>query len=170
MFAKTENLRRRSHFQKKSASVQTTQFQKISAKQNLIKTLPTSEEENQFGIVGVDSKNLLIGGSNALLIFSLETHKIVNSIRLNGPVGEFKLMNRGQAEESVLFRVEQNQLELVEIQSSTFQSRRNYVFTSLIRHAVPHPSGDFVIILDDKANLGVFDLMNVGFLCTARVL
>lgn len=124
--------------------------------------MPTSEEEDSFGIVGIDSKSLLIGGSNALLIFSLESHKVVNSIRLNGPVGDFKRMQAGQSERIVLFRVEQNHLELVEVQCSTLQSHRNYVFTSKIRHAVPHPSGDFVLILDDQANLGVFDLMNVG--------
>ena len=70
-------------------------------------------------------------------------------------------MKNGESEEYILFKVEQNHLELVEIKCNTMQRHQNYVFTTGIKYAVPHPSADFILILNDQNNIGIFDLMNV---------
>lgn len=114
-----------------------------------------------FSLVGSVSGNLLVGGSSSLLVFSHETRKVINSVCLDGAASDFRLLRNGATDECCVFRVEQNLLALAEIRCGTLQSQRNFVFETQIKKAIPHPSGDFVLILDEKDRLGVFDLVNV---------
>jgi hypothetical protein len=158
-----ENQRRKTIFKQKKKEKSNINFVKGNQQQNIIVNLPTSEEEeDSFNIIGVDGNNILIVGSHILIIFSMLKQKIINSIRFNFSVIDFKLMQSGNPDEHILFKIEQNQLELVHIQCNTFQSHKNFVFKTKIKSAIPHPSSDFILILDDQNNIGIFDLMNVS--------
>jgi hypothetical protein len=156
-----ESQRRKANFLKNKK--QKINFTKGIPKQKIISNLPTSKEEDNFIIIGADSKNILIVCSNILFIFSLSKQKIVNSIRFNFSVIDFKIMENGDSDEYILFKVEQNQLVLVKIQCNTMQSLQYYSFSTGIKFAVPHPSADFILILNDDNKIGIFDLMNVVY-------
>ena len=130
--------------------------------QKICATLPISEgEDDLFVLIGMDSKHILIADSNNLIIYCKSSNKIISTIRLNYPASNLILIKGVIQGEHKLFKFEQNQLEILEIKFNTLHSCKNYVFTSGIKHAVSHPSGDFVFTLNVENVVGIFDLIKV---------
>lgn len=133
---------------------------------NTLGSLSGSMEDNNLTFVAMDSKNILVSESHHLHLFAKSPGELVKTLEFNFPTEDLTALPIREQGEYTLFKHEQNHLEVVDIKCNTVEKHRNFVFTSKIKDAVAHPSGDFIIILDDQGRLGIFDLLQVMPKCS----